>query len=82
MFGLSPPGVNLNAVNIPVCRDGDPLLGGPWFFEVCSDTAQDPVYTDADHLGCGGVNWFTQAAEDARKTIWYLHNWSIPEFEY
>jgi hypothetical protein len=32
--------------------------------------------------GCGGANWFAQAAEDARKTIWYLHNWEVPELAY
>ena len=32
--------------------------------------------------GCGGANWFTQAAEDARKTIWYLHNWRLPVVAY
>ena len=84
VFGLSPPGVDLKAVTVPVCREGDPLVQDPkwWLYEVCSDASQDPVYSDTDHLGCGGVNWFTQAAEDARKTIWYLHNWSIPEFAY
>jgi hypothetical protein len=33
-------------------------------------------------FGCGGANWFAQAAEDARKTIWYLHNWRVPEVAY
>jgi len=77
VFGPSPPGVDLrseeNGVALTVCRAGFPLG------EVCDDPATNPVYgTDSD--GCGGANWFAQAAEDARKTIWYLHNYEPPEF--
>jgi hypothetical protein len=50
---------------------------------VCDEatgTNPNPVYgTPTDGIyGCGGANWFAQAAEDARKTIWYLHNWRLP----
>jgi hypothetical protein len=50
-----------------VCRNGSPLG------VVCD-------YANAN--GCGGANWFTQAAEDARKTVWYLHNYEPPAFAY
>ena len=42
----------------------------------------NPAYSKTSINGCGGANWFTQAAEDARKTIWYLHNWRVPEIGY
>lgn len=64
VFGDTPPGVDLDGVNLPVCRDGTPL----------------PFACDAPLLSeCGGANWFAQAAEHARKTIWFLHNWEVPE---
>jgi hypothetical protein len=52
---------------------------------VCDDANDnDPVYgTTTDGIyGCGGANWFAQAAEDARKTIWYVHNWRLPVVAY
>ena len=49
---------------------------------MCDNAGSDPVYGEDGILGCGGANWFTQAAEDARKTIWYLHNWRVPEIAY
>lgn len=43
--------------------------------QVCRDgvdvTGLGPEY--------GGADWFTEAAENARAVIWFLHNWSIPE---
>jgi hypothetical protein len=60
---------------VPVCRGGSPL--GVF----CDAGAANPVY-GASSSGCGGANWFTQAAEDARKTIWFLHNYEPPVFGY
>ena len=68
-------GVNLKDVGINVCRAGLPS-------NVVCDLAADPVYTTTNTIGCGGANWFTQAAEDARKTVWFLHNWEVPEIAY
>jgi hypothetical protein len=86
VFGGSPPGVNLDEIAITVCRDGSPE---PY---VCSNAdnkvspgTNNPVYEDWDAgniHGCGGANWFAQAAEDARKTIWYLHNYEAPLLAY
>ena len=80
VFGTSPPGVVLrgaNGVAITVCREGLPLPA------VCDDPDTNPVYgPNLNNIGCGGANWFAQAAEDARKTIWYLHNWRVPEIAY
>lgn len=80
VFGATPPGVDLrgdNGVPITVCQGGLPLS------EVCDDPDTNTVYgPDIDDIGCGGANWFAQAAEDARKTIWYLHNWEAPEIAY
>lgn len=67
VFGSSPPGVNLADAAVTVCRGGS-ALG-----VVCDVTSAS---------GCGGANWFTQAAEDARKTIWYVHNWRLPVVGY
>jgi len=67
--------VNLKAVGINVCRAGKPG-------DVVCDLAADPAYSTDNIMGCGGANWFTQAAEDARKTVWYLHNWEVPEIAY
>jgi hypothetical protein len=82
VFADATHGVDLNSVAITVCRDGDSMefvckTGG-------SNGAGDPAYGDGETgiYGCGGANWFAQAAEDARKTIWYLHNWSVPEIAY
>jgi hypothetical protein len=88
VFGDSPPGVDLrggNGVAITVCRGGSPLqdLGEN---VVCDDPGDgaNPVYGSQEDgiFGCGGANWFAQAAEDARKTIWYLHNYEAPEPAY
>jgi hypothetical protein len=80
VFGISPPGVDLrgeNGVAVTVCRNGLPATG-----LVCDDAEHNPVYGGNGINSCGGANWFTQAAEDARKTIWYLHNWEPPEPAY
>ena len=69
------PTVNLKAVEINVCRAGAPS-------NVVCEKATDPAYTTNNIIGCGGANWFTQAAEDARKTVWFLHNWKVPEIAY
>jgi len=61
--------------NVAVCRNGSALS----FF--CTDTLNAP-YSSDNIMGCGGANWFTQTAEDARKVIWYLHNWAVPQIAY
>lgn len=81
VFGGSPPGVDLrgpNGVAVTVCRNGTPAA------LVCDAGDGNPAYgaSGTGINGCGGANWFTQAAEDARKTIWYLHNWRVPELAY
>jgi len=87
VFGASPPGVDLrdgNGVGITVCRGGQPLTtnGNGEGRVICDANGANPVYDPDDIFGCGGANWFAQAAEDARKTIWYLHNWEVPEIAY
>jgi hypothetical protein len=81
VFGASPPGVDLRGeegVGITVCRDGESAaVNGD---EVVCDGFES--FTGEDEAECGGANWFAQAAEDARKTIWYLHNWRVPEVAY
>ncbi len=75
VFGDSADGVylrpeppnNLPGVEVTVCRAGSRL---------------GVVCDDASAIGCGGANWFTQAAEDSRKTIWFLHNYEPPEYAY
>ncbi len=67
LFSGSPPGVDLISVEIPVCRDGAML--GPCLGEV-----------GGEH--CGPANYFAQATEDARKIVWFVHNWHIPEIAY
>ena len=74
-------GVDLGSVAVTVCRAGLPLQEIDSNV-VCDNAGSDPVYGEDGILGCGGANWFTQAAEDARKTIWYLHNWRVPEIAY
>ena len=64
----SPPGVDLEAVNLTVCRTGLPLSAA------CDGVSEEPE--------CGGADFFAQAAEHARKTIWFLHNWEVPEIAY
>ena len=76
VFGGTPPGVDLSDAAVTVCRAGSPLNA------VCNDAAINPVYSSNNINGCGGANWFAQAAEDARKTIWYLHNWRLPVNDY
>jgi hypothetical protein len=79
VFGVSPPGVDLrgaNGVPITVCRAGLP------YAETCELGEGNTPYDPVEAIGCGGANWFAQAAEDARKTIWYLHNWRVPEVAY
>jgi hypothetical protein len=78
--GETPPGVDLrgsNGVPITVGRGGGEITPAA---VVCDDPVTNPVYGSDDDgiLGCGGANWFAQAAEDARKTIWYLHNYEAP----
>jgi hypothetical protein len=82
VFAESPPGVDLRGeeggVAITVCRDGAPVaVNGD---EVVCDGAES--FVGEDEAECGGANYFAQAAEDARKTIWYLHNWRVPEVAY
>jgi hypothetical protein len=83
VFLASPPGVDLTTIGIPVCRDGSVLNASGNGGIVC-DLSTDPAYgaPGVGIQGCGGANWFAQAAEDARKTIWYLHNWEVPEIAY
>ena len=82
VFGGSPPGVNLNDAAVTVCRNGSPLVGADQANVVCDAGAANPVYEAGNIFGCGGANWFTQAAEDARKTVWFVHNWRLPEVGY
>ena len=81
VFGDSSNGVDLSDVGIKVCRNGLPLAASGQNV-VCNDATNNPVYSSSNTSGCGGANWFTQAAEDARKTIWYLHNWRLPVVDY
>ncbi|TFG80722.1 MAG: hypothetical protein E4H19_15375 [Chromatiales bacterium] len=89
VFGGSPfddppgNGVDLSTAAVTVCRAGLPLRKNA-VDVVCDNAGNDPVYgnTGTGINGCGGANWFTQAAEDARKTIWYLHNWRLPVVAY
>ena len=67
--------VALDEVNLNVCR------GGFDVGETCDNFSADVPYDpDAEEpsFGCGGANWFAQAAEHRRLTVWYLHNWSVP----
>jgi len=67
--------VALDEVNLKVCRGG---LDVGYF---CTDSSSDPQYDPVENVGCGGANWFAQATEHRRLTVWYLHNWSVPELE-
>jgi hypothetical protein len=81
VFDESPPGVDLrgeNGVAVTLCRDGEPVVVNS--DEVVCDGVVS--FTNEIETACGGANWFTQASEDARKTIWYLHNWRVPEVAY
>jgi len=80
VFGDSANSVDLDAVGVKVCRNGSPLAVSGQNV-VCNDAVNNPVW-EGDNKGCSGSNWFTQAAEDARKTIWYLHNWRVPVVGY
>jgi hypothetical protein len=82
VFGGPPDGVNLADAAVTVCRNGSPLVDQDQARVVCDAGADNPVYESGNIYGCGGANWFTQAAEDARKTIWYVHNWRLPEIAY
>jgi len=65
LFGpTSPPFIDLEGVDVGVCRDQ--VMMGPCLGADGEDE-------------CGAANYFAQAAEDSRKIIWFLHNWSIPE---
>lgn len=76
-------GVNLDEIAITVCRQDEPLRNnGSGNLVVCTNAGSNPVYSNSNVFGCGGANWFAQAAEDARKVIWFQHNWSVPEIEY
>jgi hypothetical protein len=68
LFAGSPPGVDLEAVDVQVCRAGVP-------YAACT------VTPDPNEV-CGGANWFAQTTEDARKIVWFLHNWEVPEIGY
>ena len=70
-----PNHVDLDSIGITVCRNGSALVGA-------CESAADPPTGGLEINGCGGANWFAQAAEDARKTIWYVHNWRVPELAY
>jgi hypothetical protein len=74
-------GVDLAEAAVPICRGGEIRLdnGADLICDSSSDELYDP---DNEFYGCGGANYFTQAAEHARKTIWYLHNWAVPEWDY
>jgi hypothetical protein len=72
LFALSPPGVDLTSVDVQVCRGGVPYKDESGAALACTTGSRE----------CGGANWFTQTAEDARKIIWYLHNWTVPEIGY
>jgi hypothetical protein len=75
LFAGWPPGVDLPAVNVTVCRDGAPYQEPSGALRFC-------LSTDDRGGECGGANWFTQTAEDARKLVWFLHNWEVPEIAY
>ena len=67
VFAGRDPGVDLDAANLTLCRDG---------------SAQGICDGELSNEFCGGANHFAQAAEHARKTIWFLHNWEAPEIAY
>jgi hypothetical protein len=82
-------GVDLTTAAVTVCRAGFPLqeldeqsILVNLVCDAAEGTSPNPVYSSNNILGCGGANWFTQASEDARKTIWYLHNWRLPVVAY
>jgi len=87
-FGDGPELVDFASSLVPVCRGGEVFASGgsPIACRVTEGEAPG-IATDlligANSLapGCGGANWFTQAAEDAREVIWFLHNWKVPEWE-
>lgn len=73
VFGGPNPGVALT--DVTVCRAGAPL-------PFACDDARYSAYSSSNIHGCGGANWFAQAAEHARKTIWFLHNFEPPVVAY
>ncbi len=74
-------GVDLAAVAVPICRVGE-VRAENGADLICDSNLDEPYDPDNDFFGCGGANWFTQAAEHARKTVWFLHNWEVPEIDY
>lgn len=66
---------------VPVCRGGS-LLGGdsPEYCRALTSTMTTlSLGENSTGAGCGGANWFTQAAEDAREIINFVHNWDPPD---
>lgn len=81
LFEDADHGVDLAETAVPICRGGAVRADNGTDL-VCDSSSDEPYDPDNEFFGCGGANWFTQAAEHARKTIWYLHNWEVPEFDY
>jgi len=83
-FGSEPALVDFANAEVSVCRGGEMF---EWLCRVDALNSPDDIMTEGwlgeNSLlpGCGGANWFAQAAEDAREVIWFLHNWAIPEYE-
>jgi hypothetical protein len=92
-FGAGPEYVDFVNSSVPVCRGGQLLRANysenpsaPLHFcrQDVWNYGLDTLLSIGENSvepGCGGANWFTQAAEDAREVIWFLHNWKIPEYE-
>jgi len=68
--------VDLDEVNLMVCRGGDAAN-----VEVDDEVIVVNACDSTNETDCGGANWFAQATEHARKTVWYLHNWEVPELD-
>jgi hypothetical protein len=92
-FGMGPEFVDFANSSVPVCRGGELLRESyssdpddPLHFcrQDSFNFGLSTLFSMGENSvapGCGGANWFTQAAEDAREVIWFLHNWKIPEYE-
>lgn len=83
-FGTGPTWVEFGNSAVTVCRDGEMFEHLCRFDELTGPAnIMTPLLLGMNSLapGCGGANWFAQAAEDAREVIWFLHNFSIPEYE-
>lgn len=78
LFNDMEDGVALGEVAVPICREGV-VRQDQAYDLICDSSLDEPYDPDSLDFGCGGANWFTQAAEHARKTIWFVHNWSVPE---